>query len=239
MTPQVLDKLKTHSDALRRADRGWSATRPCRPIRRPTARTRRRSPRCRSWSTASASTSARKPNSAKRRGLAASGDAEMKALAAEEIRGLEAQIEALEDVLARAAHPARPERRPERRHRDPGRHGRRRSRAVCRRSLPDVLALRRTPGLEGRRAVDQRHGRRRPQGSQSPRSKARACTAGSNTRAACTACSACRPPRPAAASTRRRRRWPCCPRPRKSTSRSTRRTSASTPSARAARAARA
>ena len=56
--------------------------------------------------------------------------------------------------------------------------------------------------------------------------RARASTAGSSTRAACTACSACRRPRRAAASTRPPPRSRCCPRPRKSTSRSTRRTCA-------------
>ena len=152
------------------------------------------------------------------REMAASGDAEMKALAEDEIPALETRARRARRRDSRPAHPEGSERRPQRRPRNPRRHRRRRGGALRRRSVPHVLALRRAQGLEGRRAVDQRNRRRRPEGSRSRRSKARASTAASSTRAACIACSACRPPKPAAASTRRRRRSRCCRKPRKSTS---------------------
>ena len=51
--------------------------------------------------------------------------------------------------------PQGPERREERPARDPRRHRRRRGRALRGRGLPHVRPLRRAPGLEGRRRLDQ------------------------------------------------------------------------------------
>ena len=119
--------------------------------------------------------------------------------------------------------PRDPQRRPQRDHRDPGRHRRRGGRALRGRPVPHVRALRRAPPLEDGGA----HRPTRPgigglQGGHLRGPRRRRLQPRSSSRAACTACSACRRPRRRAASTPRPRRWPCCPRPTRSTSRSTR-----------------
>ena len=86
-------------------------------------------------------------------------------------------------------------------------------------------------GLEGRRHLHQPRRPGRHQGGHRHRSRATASTRSCATRAACTACSACPPPRPPGASTPPPSRWRSCPRRRRWTSRSRPRTSASTPSA--------
>ena len=107
-----------------------------------------------------------------------SADTDMRELADEELKSLGARREALLQELKILLVPKDPERREERHPRDSRRHRRRRSRALRRRSVPDVHAIRRASGLEARCDVEQRNGRRRPEGSRSCRSKARASTAG-------------------------------------------------------------
>ena len=81
-------------------------------------------------------------------------DAELREMAREEAAQLEEQRDAAEQQIKILLLPKDPERRQERDPRDPRRHRRRRGRAVRRRPLPDVLALRRAPGLEDRDDVD-------------------------------------------------------------------------------------
>ena len=84
------------------------------------------------------------------RELAGGDDAEMRALALDELKTLEARRDVILGDSQAPAHAQGPERREERHARDPGGHGRRRGRAVRGRSVPDVHALRRAPGLAGR-----------------------------------------------------------------------------------------
>ena len=89
-------------------------------------------------------------------------DAEMRDLAREELKTL------VDKARRRAAgaedppDPERSQRRKERHPRNPRRHRRRRGRALRRRPVPDVAALRRAPGLEDRGHVHERE--RRPAG---------------------------------------------------------------------------
>ena len=166
-------------------------------------------------------------------------DPELREMAHEEARALEARRDELDAGIPLLLDPEGPERREERAPRDPRRHGRGRGRALRERDLPDVLALRGAAGLEGRRRVDQPHRPGRPQGShRDGRGRPRLLEAALRER---------RPPRAARARHRGvrthphlgRSPWRCCPRPRRSTSRSTPRTSGSTRSARPAPAGRA
>jgi hypothetical protein len=90
----------------------------------------------------------------------------------------------MENAAARAAAAQRPQRRQERHRRNPRRHGRRGGRfALRRRPVPHVQPLGRGAGLQdGRDAQPERDRARRPQGSWSSPSKARASTANSSTR---------------------------------------------------------
>ena len=86
----------------------------------------------------------------------ASGDAEMKALADEEIPTLEQRIATLTDEIRVLLVPKDQERRPERGARDSRRHRRRRSRALCGGAVSHVQQIRRAARLEDRRHVVER-----------------------------------------------------------------------------------
>ena len=110
--------------------------------------------------------------------LAKGADAEMRALAEEELGGLDARRrDRLDAELKVLLLPKDPERREERHRRNPRRHRRRGSGAVCRRPLPHVFALCRAPGLEARDHVAQRGRRRAASRKSSSTSRARASTA--------------------------------------------------------------
>ena len=168
---------------------------------------------------------------AEARAMLAESDADLRAMAEEEIAALEPRAAGPRRRAQGAAAAQGPQRREERDPRNPRRHRRRRGLALCRRNLPHVHALCRAEALEGRSALALRVRRRRLQGSDrhhrrrarllaaqvGERRAPRAARSGNrDSRAACT-------PRPSPS--------PCCPRPKRSTSRSRPRTSASTPSA--------
>ena len=83
--------------------------------------------------------------------IRAESDPELREMAHEELRALEARRDALDAEIPAAADPQGPQRREERPARDPRGHGRRGGRAVRGRDVPHVLALRGAAALEGRR----------------------------------------------------------------------------------------
>ena len=83
-------------------------------------------------------------------------DPDMRELAQEELATLTVERDRLLDDIKLLLVPEGPQRREERRPRNPRRHRRRRGGAVRRRSVPDVLALRRAAGLEDRRPEPER-----------------------------------------------------------------------------------
>ena len=105
-------------------------------------------------------------------------DPDMRELAQEELKSLQARRDTLARRAEGPAHPEGSERREERRARNPRRRRRRRSGALRLRSLPDVLALRGAAGVASRspepRATPASAARRKSRRS----SRARACTAG-------------------------------------------------------------
>ena len=134
---------------------------------------------------------------------ASDADDELKAMARDEIDRLEADETRLIEELQGPAPAARPERRPRRHPRDPGRRRRRGGGPVRRRALPDVRPLRRAPPLHARAAEPQRDRASAGSRRRSSRSTATAPTAGSSSRAASIASSASRRPNRPAASTPR------------------------------------
>ena len=87
------------------------------------------------------------------REMARDPDDEVRAMAREEVGGLEAREAALSDELRTLLLPRDPNDEQQRDPRDPRRHRRRRGRAVRGRPVPDVRPLRRAAALEDRGAV--------------------------------------------------------------------------------------
>ena len=151
--------------ALRRADAPARHQRGAERRRPNTGSTPRRWPRSSRSSSGSASTRPSPRDVAETEELVDGGDPDMRELAQ---RGAEVAGRAPRRAARRAEDPADPEgseRREERHARNPRRHRRRRGGAVRRRAVPDVQQVRRAPGLAARGDVEQRHRRRRPEGS--------------------------------------------------------------------------
>ena len=164
--------------------------------------------------------------------MAAGADAEMRELAEEELRDLDARLESESAELAKLLLPKDP--RDERNIFLEIRAGTGGDEAAifAGRPVPHVRALRRAAGLAGRDPErEPGRARRLPRGDQ-PRGRPRRRTRSSSSSPARIACSACRRPRRRVASTPRPAPWRSCRNSTKSTtSRSTRRTCASTPTA--------
>jgi peptide chain release factor 1 len=125
----------------------------------------------------------------------AESDPELREMAREEQRELDARVEPAEQASSRSCCcPRTHTTRKNTIARDPRRHRRRRGRAVRRRPVPHVPALRRAPRLEGRGPEPRRGHRRRLQGGIFL-VEGKDVYAHSSSSRACTACSGCRPPR--------------------------------------------
>ena len=100
--------------------------------------------------------------------MLAETDPELRTMAQDEVARLEPLLTQYEEELKVLMLPKDPQRREERRPRNPRRHGRRRGYAVRGRNLPHVWPLRRIARLEGRSNVRERFGRGRTEGSHRP-----------------------------------------------------------------------